>query len=271
MKIKKQKNKPRKNKSRENNSEVKFRLIGKTIYFPEQGILAVGDLHLGYEEMLKSQGVMVPFNQVEIVKKELADIFNYIQEWKGQLNKVVLLGDIKHHFSFQKGEKFEVRKIMTFLEKYFDKENIILIKGNHERFELDKRKHHDYYLVDAGKDKKEYIAFLHGHKSFPEIFNKNVKSIVMGHLHPAVLLEDEQGIKREKYKCHLVGRYKNKKIFILPSFFPLIEGSEIDEMGQQGKEPSFIPLKDLKNFNVNIVNSDDLKVYNFGKLRNFRK
>src|SRR6056297_2682712 len=87
-----------------------YRLIGKTVFFPEKGILAVGDLHLGYEEMLKSQGMVIPFNQVEIVKQELAEVFKNIEQNNEKLKKMVLLGDIKHHFSFQKGEKFEVRK-----------------------------------------------------------------------------------------------------------------------------------------------------------------
>jgi len=249
-------------------NKLEYRLIGKTVFFPEQGILAVGDLHLGYEEMLKDQGVMVPFNQVQIVKKELSRVFRNIKERGEKLKKVILLGDIKHHFSFQKGEKFEVRKIMDFLKKYVKEENIILIKGNHERFELDKKEHHDYYIE---KTKSGDIAFLHGHKDFPELYRKSVRYFVMGHIHPAVVLGDEQGIKREKFKCHLIGKYKNKKVFILPSFFPFIEGSEIEEMGKEGKEPSIIPLKKIREFNVYISGSgEDLEAYDFGTLKNFR-
>jgi len=252
--------------------EPKYRLIGKTVFFPEQGILAVGDLHLGYEEMLKSQGVIIPFNQVQIVKKELVNIFKNIKENGEELKKIILLGDIKHHFSFQKGEKFEVRKVMDFLKKYLDEENIILIRGNHEKFELDKRKHHDYYI-----EKTEYgnIAFLHGHKSFPELYNKNIKYLVMGHLHPAVLLEDEQGIKKEKYKCHLIGKFKGKRTFILSSFFPFIEGSEIEDMDYEGKTPPIIPFKKLREFNVHIIggskehNTED--IYSFGKFKDFKR
>ena len=265
--------KTKQNKKSRDKSEYRF--IGKTVFFPKQGILAVGDLHLGYEEMLKNQGVMVPFNQVQIVKEELVKVFKNIKEKGEELKKIVLLGDIKHHFSFQKGEKFEVRKIMSFLEKYVDRENIILIKGNHEKFELDKRKHHDYYLEDLNggerSKKGDKIAFTHGDRSFPELFDKEVKYLVMGHLHPAVLLEDEQGIKREKYKCHLFGKFKGKKTFILPSFFPFIEGSEIEEMGKEGKEPAFIPLRKLRDFEVYISGGNSLEVYDFGKFRDFKR
>jgi len=257
------------NKKQDKKSE--YRLIGKTVFFPEQGILAVGDLHLGYEEMLKDQGMVIPFNQVQIVKEELVEVFKNIEDNGEELKKVILMGDIKHHFSFQKGEKFEIRKIMDFLKKYLEEKNIILIKGNHEKFELDKRKHYDYYLEDLN-EKGEKIAFTHGDRSFTELFDKKVKYLVMGHLHPAVLLEDEQGIKREKYKCHLVGKFKGKQTFVLPSFFPFIEGSEIEEMGKEGKEPAFIPLRKLRDFEVFIVGTGkDLDVYSFGKFKDFNK
>lgn len=256
-----------KKQSNKTEKRPEYMLIGKTLFFPEKGILAVGDLHLGYEEMLKSQGVMVPFNQVQTVKKELTKVFNEIKEGGFELNKIVLLGDIKHHFSYQKGEKFEVRKIMDFLKKYLEEDKIILIKGNHERFELDKRKHYDYYLEDP-EDKGGKIAFLHGHKSFSELFDKNIKYLVMGHIHPAVSLKDNQGIKKEKYKCHLVGQFEGKKTFVLPSFFPFIEGSEIEDMDYEGKTPPIIPLKTLGEFDVYVVGEDN-KNYRFGKYKYF--
>lgn len=254
--------------NKKSRDKAEYRFIGKTVFFPKQEILIIGDLHLGYEEMLKSRGVIIPFNQVQIVKEELVQVFEDIEYNGEELKKVVLLGDIKHHFSFQTGEKFEVRKIMDFLKKYVQEENIILIKGNHEKFELDKRKHHDYYLEDLN-DRGEKIAFIHGDRSFPELFDKKVKYLVMGHLHPAVLLEDEQGIKKEKYKCHLIGRFKGKKTFVLPSFFPFIEGSEIEDMDYEGKTPPIIPLIKLRNFNVHIV-GEGTSVYGFGKFRNFK-
>ena len=30
--------------------------LNKTLFFPREGILAIGDLHLGYDQMLKNQG-----------------------------------------------------------------------------------------------------------------------------------------------------------------------------------------------------------------------
>ena len=41
--------------------------IGQSLFFRKRRILAIADLHLGYEEMLNRQGVMMPrFNFKEI-------------------------------------------------------------------------------------------------------------------------------------------------------------------------------------------------------------
>jgi len=36
---------------------MKFKLINKALYLPEKEILVIGDLHLGYEEMLRDLGL----------------------------------------------------------------------------------------------------------------------------------------------------------------------------------------------------------------------
>lgn len=241
-----------------------FKLLSKTIFFPRQGILAVGDLHLGYDSMLKNQGISLNFNQLEDTKSELEIIIKKIRAIS-TLKKIIILGDIKHHFSFDKGEVFDLRNFIRFLEKYLPKENIILIKGNHDTFTLKDYKLRDYYIEDD-------LAFMHGDKSFPEIFkNKKIKTIVIGHIHPAIWLKDKclgkGGVKREKYKAFLIGRFKGKKLIVVPSFFPLIDGSEINELygsGGGSKKFSIISKTSLNNFEVFIVGKGT-KVYDFGK------
>lgn len=233
-----------------------FRLISKTLFFPRQGILAVGDLHLGYERMLKNQGIVLPFNQLEDTKKELELIIKKIKAIS-TLKKIILLGDIKHHFSFEKSEIFDLRDFIKFLEKFLPKENIILIKGNHDTFTLKNYELKDFYIDGE-------IAFIHGHKSFPQIFkDKKIKTIVMGHVHPAVVIKDKNGIKREKFKCFLVGKFKGKKLIVVPSFFPLVAGSEINEMYSGGKSSPIVSKKQFGNFETFVVGKN--RVYDFGK------
>lgn len=237
---------------------TKFKFLSKTIFFPKQGILAVGDLHLGYDSMLKSQGIMLNFDQLEETKKELENIIKRIKA-TSTLKKIVLLGDIKHHFAFQKSEIFDLRNFLRFLEQFLPKEDTILIKGNHDTFTLKGYDLHDFHIT-------EDLAFTHGHKSFKELESKEVKTIVMGHVHPAILIKDKIEIKKEKFKCFLIGNYKKKQFILVPSFFPLIQGSEINELENSWKTPAIIPKEKLKDFETYVISPGKSgRVYSFGK------
>jgi hypothetical protein len=233
-----------------------FVFISKTIFFPKQGILAIGDLHLGYDSMIKEQGINLLFDQLEETKKELEIIIKRIKAIY-TLKKIILLGDIKHHFQFQKQEISDLRNFLRFLEKYLPKENIILIKGNHDTFTLKDYQLHDFNIENE-------LAFTHGEQEFPELYtNKNIKTIITSHIHPAVLIKDKINIKREKYKCFLVGKYKKKQFIILPSFFSITEGTEISEYKKGEKYQQIIPKEKLKSFETYVVGKNG--IYNFGK------
>jgi uncharacterized protein len=241
---------------------MKYKLISKTIFFPKEGILAVGDLHLGYDSMLKNQGINLSIDQLEETKSELEIILKKVKAIYN-LKKIILLGDIKHHFGFEKSEIFDVRSFLKFLEKFVPKKDIILIKGNHDTFTLKDYELKNYYLSED-----ENLAFTHGDKTYEELFkNKKIKIIVTSHIHPAVLLKDKHAIKKEKYKCFLIGKYKSKEIIIVPSFFPLIEGSEVNEIeSSSGRWTQLIPKDKMKSFEAYIVSPGKAgKVYPFGK------
>jgi hypothetical protein len=244
--------------------EKPYIFIKKTLFFPGKGILAVGDLHLGFEYKLQQSGVLVPEMQVEEVKEELKAIFDEIKNKGFKLKKIIFIGDIKHSFSYEWKEKNYFKELLNFLKDYVQDKNIILIKGNHDTI--------DYSFGDRLKDYfiEDKISFSHGHEAFPEIFNKKIKTIVMGHLHPSIILSDKQGIKKEKYKCFLVGKFKEKEIIILPSFLATIEGTEINNLKKEYEDYfSIVPKKDLINFNVYVIG--ETEVYNFGKIKKLIK
>ncbi len=232
-----------------------FTFISKTLFFPKQGILVIGDLHLGYDEMIKDQGINLLFDQLEETKKEIEIIIKRIKAIY-TLKKIILLGDMKHHFQFQKQEVSDLRNFLRFLEKYVSKESIILIRGNHDTFTFNDYTLNDFYIEND-------IAFTHGEKDFLELYDKKIKTIVTSHIHPAVLIRDKINIKREKYKCFLVGKYKKKQFIILPSFFSIIEGSEISEYKKGEPYQQLIPKNKLKSFETYVVGRDN--VYYFGK------
>jgi hypothetical protein len=233
-----------------------FKLISKTIFFPKQGILAIGDLHLGYDTMLKNQGINLSFDQIEETKKELELIIKKVKAIY-TLKKIILLGDIKHHFAFQRTEIFDLRNFLRFLEKFLPKENIILIKGNHDTFTLKDYELKDFYIEDD-------LAFTHGDKTYEELFkNKSIKKIIISHIHPAVLIRDKNNIKKEKFKCFLIGRYKRKDFIIMPSFFSITEGIDFDRITTKKDFKQIIPKQKLKSFETYVVGKN--KVYPFGK------
>jgi uncharacterized protein len=232
-----------------------FIFLSKTLFFPKKGILVIGDLHLGYDSMIKEQGINLLFDQLEETKKEIEIILQRIKTIY-KLKKIILLGDIKHHFNFQHEEISDLRNFLRFLEKYLPKENIILIKGNHDTFTLK-----DYILKDFHIE--DDIIFTHGEKDFLELYNKNIKTIVTSHIHPAVLIKDKINIKKEKYKCFLIGKYKRKQFIILPSFFSITEGSEINEYSKGEQYQQIIPREKLKSFETYVIGKNG--IYSFGK------
>ena len=238
-----------------------YTLINKTVFFPKQGILAVGDLHLGYEHMMLKQGISLPESQIEETNKKLEEIFFEIKEKGHELKKIVFLGDIKHFFNYEFKEGHYFRELMEFLERYFSQKNIILIRGNHDKFDLDGRKMRNYYF-------KEGIIFLHGHEDFPRIYEADIKTIVTGHLHPSIVISDKQNVKREKFKCFLVGKFKGKQVIVLPSFFDINEGASVNDYTYDYNFNSIIPQKVILGFEVFVIG--DEKVYNFGKVKDLK-
>ena len=163
-----------------------------------------------------------------------------------------------------KQESGDLTKLIDYLEIKLGmvdrKANIVFIKGNHDNYlmrlkairRVDVR---DYLILGD-------FCFLHGDRDFTETCDKRVKCWIMGHLHPAVKIEDVKGVRVEKYKCFFEGEFKEKRIIILPSFNPCVEGSDPRDMEMD------IPWKfNFDEFDVLVV-GEGLEVLNFGKLKN---
>lgn len=254
-----------------NNMELKkqnktlngFEFIDKAIFIPEKGILVIGDLHLGYEQMLRELGILVPEMQPKQLLKSLKRIMFEITTKNYKLKKVIFLGDIKHFFGYEKSERFLFRDIVNFLLGYIKDKDIILIKGNHDKFDFAGKKMKNYYIVDD-------IAFVHGDVEFTPIFDEKIKTIIMGHIHPSVILSDKQNIKKEKFKCFLVGNYKRKRVIVLPSFFEIVEGTNVNDYNDEYEDYfSMLPKKAVVNFEVYAIGENN-KFYNFGKIKDLK-
>jgi putative SbcD/Mre11-related phosphoesterase len=138
---------------------------------------------------------------------------------------------------------------------------VIVIRGNHDNYLKNisgKRKFagvEDFYVVGR-------YCFLHGDRDFPEIYDKKIKTWIIGHAHPALRLSD--GIKTEKYKCFLEGEYKKKRIMIVPSFAEYFAGSD-----PRQESNNLAWGFNLSKFKARVV-GDRLEVLDFGKLEKIK-
>jgi len=233
---------------------MKIEFIGKCLMIEEGGErnLIIGDLHLGYEEALNRGGVYVGRKMFDEYISYLEMVFEKV----GEIDRVILLGDVKHTFS--ENLRQEWNDVLELFDYFFSKKvkEIKIVRGNHDNYIKTIAGRRDVEVMDFLILKE--FAFIHGDKDFEEINGKDIKYWVLGHGHPAVKLRD--GVKTEKYKCYLIGKYKNKKIIIMPSFFEYNEGSDPRENDYN------MPWNfNFDKFDVKVV-GEDLDVMDFGKL-----
>ena len=251
-----------KQKIKQEDKPKSYEFIDKALFFKEQGIVVIGDLHLGFEESLRQSGVLVPERQIKDIIQNLKEIFERIEKLKiGKINKIVFLGDIKHAFYFEKEELKGFNQIMEFLQNRFDDKDILLVKGNHDTMDFSlEKKMRDYHV-------EKRILFIHGHEQVNQSVLKRADTIVMGHTHPCVILHE--GSKKEVYKCFLEGQYNGRKIIVLPSFMDITEGTPVNYYDEDYMEDfSFIPKKKIMKFKIYAVGEKE--VLEFGRIKDLR-
>jgi putative SbcD/Mre11-related phosphoesterase len=232
----------------------RFEAVDRCLFWKEKKILVVGDLHLGYEDYLAERGWSFPKTQIEESINVLEGVFKKV----GSVKEIILLGDVKHYFAGVLNEEFsDFKKIAEFFKSKLVKNGkIVITKGNHDgilgpilkRWGYEEIELHDFYS-------KEDVVFFHGNKEqwgSLEIYGKKV--LVTGHFHPAVRIQDDA--KSELFKCFLLGKFANSKLIILPSFFTLVEGSDVSSGNAE--------WLDVSNFEIFVVADE---VYDFGKVK----
>lgn len=228
-------------------------------------VLVFSDSHIGYEEYLYGKYVYPRIQLKEIIQK-LERIFKFLDKEKIKIKRIVILGDLKHEFGeISDSEWRETLKLLDYLLSKIKsklKNKIILIKGNHDNVLGPIARKREIVMKEFYKVKD--VCFLHGDSEIKSF--KDVSTLIMGHLHSAISLKDKY--KTEKYKCFLMGSWKKKKVYFIPSFIPLSYGYDFRNLDSD-KNFSFINFKNLKEFKVIIYNSKENSIYDFGKLKKF--
>ena len=245
-------------------------------------ILVISDVHIGYEEALNKQGILVPRLQFDEIVKRMYSIFSALKDKK--IDKIIVNGDLKHEFgTISEQEWRNTLKFIDLLAKHCNE--VILIKGNHDNIlgPIAKKRnvkvveHYIMEPIDVHSLEKNTILkktikkitkirnsilVIHGNKIPSKEFLKGISTIIIGHEHPAVSLKE--GARVEQFKCYLKGAYKGKNLIVQPSFNTIVEGTDL----LRDKILSPFLHQNLDNFDVYVVED---KVYHFGKLRNLRK
>ncbi len=229
-----------------------LQIIHESLWLKKEQILVISDLHLGYEEYLQQKGILLPKLQINQIIAKLKKFFKQVNP-----KKIIINGDLKHEFGrVLRQEWKDILHLINFLLE--NCQELILIKGNHDLIlgPIAEKKNvkvvKDYLIKD--------ILIIHGDQlvetETPE--TTKTKMIIIGHEHPAVSLKEKS--KVEKFKCFLKGRWKGQELIVLPSFNPLLEGTDII------KEKLLSPfLTDIADFKVYVVGKEE--VFKFGQVK----
>lgn len=219
------------------------------LFFTKSKTLILADLHLGAEETLQNKGFFIPKTQT---KKLLERIEKLLSTHKPK--KIILAGDIKHSFGTILNDEWrDVRTLLQLTKKH--KVKTIIVKGNHDQILAPILKTESIEMKNSIII--ENFLIIHGDKKENEKEFEQAQGLIIGHEHPSLLLDD--GVRKEQYKCLLKGNYKDKTLYILPSTYPLVEGTNILE--NTGLGPIRKKASELEAYLI-----EDYKAYAFGKI-----
>ncbi len=187
-----------------------------------KGTLYIGDLHLGYEEAMNKKGIMLPRFQWTDMQKQFDLILDHLNSTKKPIETIVLVGDIKHEFGIISMQEWrETKKVFDYLKQHTQK--LIIIKGNHDSALYPIAEKHGIQIVSFLFHNN--ILAIHGHEWTDDYESLKPELIIMGHEHPALGIR-ESG-RNERIKCFMKCKIKKQILIVLPSFNPLIPGTDV--------------------------------------------
>jgi hypothetical protein len=238
--------------------------------------LVVSDLHIGWERLLSQRGVHIP-SQTPKIKDMLLKL---IKETKP--TDMIMLGDIKD--AITKVSMEEWRDIPKIFEEIQEKvKHIHVILGNHDG-NLEPLLPEAVNIVPSSGTSFGDIGLFHGH-AWPAPALLKCRSLVTGHVHPTVVIQDPMGLRitRQvfvKASCNseqltksllkylgtksdtnitndLTEHSNVSHLFIIPSFNQFLGGRPINEKRKTKKTDAYIgPI--LRSGCINI---DEAEVY----------
>ncbi len=232
--------------------------INANFYFlnKKKKLIAVSDLHLGFEEAIIEEGIYLPPFQIKIVMEKLRKII------KKEKPKIFLInGDLKHEFA--RTLYVEVKEIRNLLEYLTSKvKEVVLVRGNHDNFIKGFIKSFGIEFLEQFET--EDILFVHGHKKIKKIEGR----VVIGHEHPSIRFRDEVG-GTVSFPCFLKGRIGDGELLVLPAFSPLSTGSDILSIEKERFLCPILREKGVDDFQVYVATENI--ILNFKSVRKLKE
>ncbi len=194
----------------------------RAVWLPDESLLAVSDLHLGYPWSHRASGNLLPVTADDGTIRRLNEL---VDEYRPQ--QLAVLGDVVHGFAAPAPVRDELRRLA---DEVGARTQLRLLAGNHDGWlpEL---------LAEAGveltiEDDLEAAShlMLHGHigRDVPGrmlSLRKSGGRVIFGHEHPSLTLS--AGVAtRARCPCFLVA----EDALVLPAFSTWAAGTNIVEM-----------------------------------------
>lgn len=163
------------------------------VFWEDQNILIISDVHLGKVSHFRKHGIAIPQNAVAENFKRLTDVIeNFCPE------KVIFLGDLFHSAKNTEWNLFE-----NWVTKC--KSQLILVAGNHDI--IDEKHYHQIGISVVQILEIGNFFFTHHPTEKDDLFNFS------GHIHPGIILRG-LGMQSLKLRCFF---HKSNQM-ILPAF-----------------------------------------------------
>jgi len=230
-----------------------IKILGRPALMLKGQTLVVADLHLGFENELRSRGINIPLKNDEFALR----IRDLARTTKAE--RLVLLGDIKHHVAGPERLEFlVVPQFFSAIEGEVSEIHVVL--GNHDG-ELEALLPRDVIVHSPTGMRSGDSWLTHGSAKLPEEA-KSSKWVIMGHVHPSVRLSDTMGY-RYSFQVWLSGLRKDRKggmIVVMPSFNSYVGQLVMNEPTKAGLRGPLLSKKevDLEDLEVHTLDGHDL-------------
>ena len=173
----------------------------RTIFWEQEKILILSDLHLGKTGHFRKSGIAVP---AAVMKEDMQRLVSTIQFYKPAL--VVIVGDLFHSVQNKEHELFlKWRNDLLHVP-------MLLVKGNHD-IVPDKWYGEANITTEKSMWRKNNFVFVHDVEAIQEKDINDTDYFFSGHIHPAVSMRG-LGKQSLRFPCF----YFTKTYAVLPAF-----------------------------------------------------